>query len=68
MKTMNDFSAFKLNKNQMGAMKGGAVTYTCTMHWDDGDSFTYQITTDLDIEEVRQQVEEQSLGGTATCV
>lgn len=23
MKTMNDFSAFKLNKNQMGAVKGG---------------------------------------------
>lgn len=23
MRTMNDFSAFKLNKNQMGAMKGG---------------------------------------------
>ena len=25
MRTMNDFSAFKLNKNQMGAMKGGMV-------------------------------------------
>lgn len=25
MKTMKDFSAFKLNKNQMGAMKGGEL-------------------------------------------
>lgn len=68
MKTMKDFSAFQLNKNQMSVMKGGAVTYTCTMSWADGDSFTYQITTDLSKEEVEKQVAEQSLGGTAKCV
>lgn len=34
MKTLNDFSAFKLNKNQMGAMKGGKVT--CMVIYTDG--------------------------------
>lgn len=37
MKTMNDFSAFRLNKNQMGAMKGGAK---CTLTYDNG----YKVT------------------------
>lgn len=32
MKTLKDFSAFKLNKNQMGAMKGGAI---CVVNIDD---------------------------------
>ena len=38
MKTMKDFSAFKLNKNQMGAMKGGAK---CTLTYDNGYQVTY---------------------------
>ena len=33
MKTIKDFSAFKLNKNQMGAVKGGA---RCTLTYDNG--------------------------------
>lgn len=68
MKTIKDFSAFKLNKKQMGAMKGGANTYHCTMQWADNDFYSYEITSDLSKEEVEKQVAEQSLGGTATCV
>lgn len=41
MKTLKDFSAFKLNKNQMGAMKGGA---TCTLIYTDG--YEMQLTND----------------------
>lgn len=40
MKTMKDFSAFKLNKNQMSAMKGGKIT--CLVIYNDelGGSFS----------------------------
>lgn len=58
MKTIKDFSAFKLNKKQMGAMKGG-TTYQCVVGWADGDTFNYQITTDLDLSEVIDQVHSQ---------
>ena len=68
MKTMNDFSAFKLNKNQMGAMKGGAK-YACTAFWTkDDDSCTYEINTDLTREEVRRQVQQQTGAQMVICV
>ena len=38
MKTIKDFSAFKLNKNQMGAVKGGA---RCTLTYDNGYEVAY---------------------------
>ena len=52
MKTIKDFSAFKLNKNQMGAMKGGA---RCTLTYDNG----YQVTLvqeGMSAEEARKYV------------
>ena len=42
MKTLNDFSAFKLNKNQMGAMKGGNIT--CNVNYTDGFGGSFTIT------------------------
>lgn len=68
MKTLNDFSVFKLNKNQMGAMKGGAK-YACTAIWTkDEDSYTYEIDTDLSLNQVRQQVQQQTGAQMVICV
>lgn len=54
MKVMKDFSAFKLNKNQMGAMKGGA---RCTLTYDNGDQATL-VNEDMTAEEARRYVDE----------
>lgn len=69
MGNLANFEAFKLNKVQMNAIAGGAVTYNCTTGYADGDRVerTVTVSDEYTQRDVERELTYQSLGGITLC-
>lgn len=59
MKNLSSFEAFKLNKVQMGAVKGGVQ---CTIDFGDGDILLTEVHPDLDAEAAEKALSDSYKG------
>lgn len=67
MKNLSSFEAFKLNKVQMGAVKGGAL-YHCVVEYGFGDFYVRVIESGQTLKEVEAEVAAQAPDADVNCM